>query len=44
MPACPSTPSSTSASSYDNAFWDGQQMVFGDGDGQLFNGFTARST
>ncbi len=26
--------------SYDNAFWDGQQMVYGDGDGQLFNRFT----
>jgi Zn-dependent metalloprotease len=25
---------------YDNAFWDGQEMVFGDGDGQLFNRFT----
>jgi Zn-dependent metalloprotease len=25
---------------YDNAFWDGQQMVFGDGDGQLFHRFT----
>jgi Zn-dependent metalloprotease len=25
---------------YDNAFWDGQQMVFGDGDGTLFVGFT----
>jgi Zn-dependent metalloprotease len=25
---------------YDNAFWDGQQMVFGDGDGQMFNRFT----
>jgi Zn-dependent metalloprotease len=25
---------------YDNAFWDGQQMVYGDGDGQLFNRFT----
>ena len=25
---------------YDNAFWDGQQMVFGEGDGQLFNRFT----
>ncbi len=25
---------------YDNAFWDGEQMVFGDGDGQLFNRFT----
>ena len=25
---------------YDNAFWNGQQMVFGDGDGVLFNRFT----
>jgi Zn-dependent metalloprotease len=25
---------------YDNAFWDGQRMVFGDGDGNLFNRFT----
>ncbi|TJZ55754.1 M4 family metallopeptidase [Streptomyces piniterrae] len=25
---------------YDNAFWDGERMVFGDGDGQLFNDFT----
>jgi Zn-dependent metalloprotease len=25
---------------YDNAFWDGQQMVYGDGDGTLFNRFT----
>jgi Zn-dependent metalloprotease len=25
---------------YDNAFWDGVQMVFGDGDGELFNRFT----
>jgi len=25
---------------YDNAFWDGRRMVFGDGDGQLFNRFT----
>jgi Zn-dependent metalloprotease len=25
---------------YDNAFWNGQQMVFGDGDGNLFNRFT----
>jgi len=25
---------------YDNAFWDGQQMVYGDGDGNLFNRFT----
>ena len=25
---------------YDNAFWNGQQMVFGDGDGTYFNRFT----
>ncbi|SFN75383.1 M4 family metallopeptidase [Mycetocola miduiensis] len=25
---------------YDNAFWDGSRMVFGDGDGQVFSGFT----
>lgn len=25
---------------YDNAFWDGQQMVFGDGDKTVFNRFT----
>ncbi|MCC9135252.1 M4 family metallopeptidase [Pontibacter silvestris] len=25
---------------YSNAFWDGQRMVFGDGDGELFNRFT----
>jgi len=25
---------------YDNAFWDGEQMVYGDGDGELFNRFT----
>ena len=25
---------------YDNAFWNGTQMVFGDGDGQYFNRFT----
>lgn len=25
---------------FDNAFWNGQQMVYGDGDGQLFNRFT----
>jgi Zn-dependent metalloprotease len=25
---------------YDNAFWDGEQMVFGDGDGKLFTRFT----
>jgi hypothetical protein len=29
------------AVAYDNAFWDGTQMVFGDGDGELFNRFTA---
>ena len=26
---------------YVNAFWDGQQMVFGDGDGEVFGPFTA---
>jgi Zn-dependent metalloprotease len=25
---------------YNNAFWDGQQMVFGDGDGRVFTDFT----
>ena len=25
---------------YDNAFWNGEQMVFGDGDGIIFNRFT----
>lgn len=25
---------------YDNAFWNGRQMVYGDGDGVLFNRFT----
>ncbi|MFI1965146.1 M4 family metallopeptidase [Streptomyces pathocidini] len=25
---------------YNNAFWDGHQMVFGDGDGEIFNDFT----
>jgi Zn-dependent metalloprotease len=25
---------------FNNAFWDGQQMVFGDGDGRLFTDFT----
>src|SRR3569623_197760 len=28
-------------SEYDNAFWNGTQMVFGDGDGRIFNSFTA---
>jgi Zn-dependent metalloprotease len=27
-------------SDYNNAFWNGHQMVFGDGDGELFNRFT----
>lgn len=27
-------------SGYDNAFWDGQQMIYGDGDGQYFQRFT----
>lgn len=26
--------------SYDNAFWNGQRMVFGDGDGRVFGRFT----
>ena len=26
---------------YDNAFWDGERMVFGDGDGEIFGRFTA---
>lgn len=26
---------------YDNAFWNGERMVFGDGDGEVFQGFTA---
>lgn len=26
---------------YNNAFWNGQQMVFGDGDGEIFNRFTS---
>ena len=26
---------------FDNAFWNGRQMVYGDGDGVLFNDFTA---
>jgi Zn-dependent metalloprotease len=25
---------------YDNAFWDGEEMVFGDGDNDIFNRFT----
>lgn len=25
---------------YDNAFWDGREMIFGDGDGTAFNRFT----
>lgn len=27
-------------SDYDNAFWDGTQLVFGDGDGEVFERFT----
>lgn len=27
-------------SGYDNAFWNGERMVFGDGDGEVFVGFT----
>lgn len=26
---------------YDNAFWDGRRMIFGDGDGTLFGSFTS---
>ena len=26
---------------YDNAFWDGKRIVFGDGDGMVFRRFTA---
>jgi len=26
---------------YDNAFWNGEQMVFGDGDGEVFRSFTS---
>jgi Zn-dependent metalloprotease len=29
------------AHDYDNAFWDGRRMIFGDGDGRLFTGFTS---
>lgn len=29
------------ATFFDNAFWDGAQMVYGDGDGELFGRFTA---
>ena len=25
---------------YDNAFWDGQRMIYGDGDGEIFTRFT----
>ena len=28
---------------YDNAFWDGEQLVFGDGDGEIFERFTKPS-
>ncbi|VXB48813.1 Extracellular metalloprotease [Microbacterium sp. 8M] len=29
---------------YDNAFWNGERMVFGDGDGEVFRGFTGSTT
>jgi len=29
---------------YDNAFWNGERMVFGDGDGEVFRGFTGSLT
>ena len=35
-PGCRSTPPCTTATDYDNAFWDGERMVFGDGDGEVF--------
>ena len=38
--ACRSTPPSTTARDYDNAFWNGERMVFGDGDGEIFTDFT----
>jgi hypothetical protein len=28
------------STNYDNAFWDGTQLVFGDGDGEVFDRFT----
>ena len=31
-------------SDYDNAFWNGERMVFGDGDGEVFTGFTGSLT
>ncbi|MGN8026585.1 M4 family metallopeptidase [Microbacterium sp. 22242] len=31
-------------SGYDNAFWNGKRMVFGDGDGQVFQHFTAATS
>lgn len=34
--ACPST----TGRDYDNAFWDGEHLVFGDGDGKIFERFT----
>ena len=34
----------TTTAGYANAFWDGAQMVFGDGDGEIFGDFTGRST
>ncbi|MDZ8201650.1 M4 family metallopeptidase [Microbacterium sp. SSW1-59] len=29
---------------YDNAFWNGERMVFGDGDGEVFRGFAGSLT
>lgn len=29
---------------YDNAFWNGERMVFGDGDGEVFTGFAGSLT
>ncbi len=38
--ACGSTGYVHRGFSYNNAFWDGQEMVFGDGDGLIFTDFT----
>ena len=38
--ACRSTPRFITGTEYNNAFWNGERMVFGDGDGELFNRFT----
>ena len=42
--ACPWSASVHYGTDYDNAFWDGTQMVFGDGDGVVFRRSPAAST